>query len=206
MPIYAILSWLGFIFYGSTGRYVLPVSFVGWLWALINVIRTKRLDLGIVTFFFVLLASLYERHYGFSKGVKVALCISSVFVAMNYSIVIAFWNDKQNDLAKSKSQLWMNTFWGYCLVMMIFWVCAAGRTYLRGENGYTAVGLWLHLHVPIWCWRVSLIIHCTDQWDCLFFFTLFSLCTLEGAKLNRGWSAVTGNHEYWRKGRRRNWE
>mmetsp|Transcript_32975 Transcript_32975/g.69401 ORF Transcript_32975/g.69401 Transcript_32975/m.69401 type:complete len:152 (-) Transcript_32975:378-833(-) len=142
MPLYAIASWFGLCTQGNSGKYMLPVSLVGWIWAGINCIRTKRLDLGVISFFFVILASLYERHYGFTRGAKVALSVSSVMVAMNYSLVIAFWNDIQKDLAKSsKSELWMNIFWGYCASMVVFWVCAAVKNYMRGENGYTVVGL-----------------------------------------------------------------
>ena len=60
MPLYAIASWYGLCTQGSTGKYMLPVSLIGWIWAGINIIRTKRLDLGIVTFFLVLLSSLCE--------------------------------------------------------------------------------------------------------------------------------------------------
>lgn len=142
MPIYTIASWFGLISQGSTGKYVLPVALVGWFWAAINIYRTKRLDLGVVTFFFVLLAALYERKYGFTGGVKLALSVSSIFVAGNYSIVMVFWGQIKKDLVKSKSQLWMNVFLGYCICMMAFWVCAAAKTWTRapGGVGYTAVG------------------------------------------------------------------
>jgi len=137
MPLYAIASWYGLYTHGNTGKYMLPVSLVGWLWAVINVIRTKRLDLGIVTFFFVLLTSLYERHVGlFTRGMKLSLCISSILVATNYSLVIAFWKQIRKDLVKSKSELWCTIFYLYCAAMMAFWVCACARTHVRGETGY----------------------------------------------------------------------
>ncbi|KAL9179607.1 hypothetical protein ACHAXT_008897 [Thalassiosira profunda] len=134
MPIYALLSWLGLIFYGQTGRYILPVAVVGWIWAAINVARTKRLDLGIVTFFFVIVAALCERKFGFTNGVKLGLSVSSILVAGNYSLVLFFWKQIRKDLAKAKSQLWLSIFWWYCLSGTIFWLVAIVRTWMRGTK------------------------------------------------------------------------
>ena len=140
MPLYAIASWYGLYAYGDTGRHVLPVAFVGWVWAGINIARTRRLDLGIVTFLLVVLAASYERRHGFGRGVKLAVTVSSLLVAANYSLVIAFWGDISRDLAKAKSQTWMNVFWGYCAIMTAFWAGAAIRNHLRGESdGYALV-------------------------------------------------------------------
>eukprot|EP00585_Thalassiosira_rotula_P011413 CAMPEP_0196136646 /NCGR_PEP_ID=MMETSP0910-20130528/4888_1 /TAXON_ID=49265 /ORGANISM="Thalassiosira rotula, Strain GSO102" /LENGTH=148 /DNA_ID=CAMNT_0041396967 /DNA_START=114 /DNA_END=560 /DNA_ORIENTATION=- len=139
MPLYAIASWYGIFTQGNTGKYFFPVALVGWLWAGVNIYRTNRLDLGIVTFFFVLVASLCERKYGFTRGVKLALSVSSIMVALNYSLVVVFWKQIQKDLVKSKSQLWMNIFWGYCACMVAFWVCAAAKNHTRGENEYSVV-------------------------------------------------------------------
>ncbi|KAL3759014.1 hypothetical protein ACHAWU_008623 [Discostella pseudostelligera] len=138
MPLYSILSWYGLCAQGSSGKYILPVAIIGWVWAGINILRTKRLDLGIVTFFFVILSALFERKYGFTRGVKWSLCVSSMLVAANYSLVIAFWKVIQKDLSKTQSTTWMNIFWTYCASMMVFWVCVAIKTYGRGESiGYT---------------------------------------------------------------------
>ncbi len=142
MPLYSILSWYGLYAQGSSsGKYVLPIALVGWIWAGINIVRTKRLDLGIVTFLFVLLAAMSERQYGYTRGVKLSLCASSILVAANYSLVLAFWKAIQNDLAKTQSVTWMNIFWGYCASMTVFWICVSILSYGRGESesGYTVV-------------------------------------------------------------------
>lgn len=139
MPLYSILSWYGLYSHGSSGKYVLPVAIVGWLWAGINILRTKRLDLGIVSFFFVIIGALFERQYGLTRGAKWSICVSSLLVAANYSLVIAFWKVIQKDLSKTQSITWMNIFWTYCTSMVVFWICVAIKTYGRGESGYTLV-------------------------------------------------------------------
>ncbi|KAL7529752.1 hypothetical protein ACHAXR_003140 [Thalassiosira sp. AJA248-18] len=136
MPLYAIASWYGLLTQGKSGKYMLPVALIGWVWAGVNIYRTKRLDLGLVTFLFVILASICERHYGLTRGVKLSLSVSSIMVAANYSLVVIFWKQIQKDLAKSKSQVWMNIFWGYCACMMAFWVCAMAKTYGRDFDGF----------------------------------------------------------------------
>mmetsp|Transcript_3162 Transcript_3162/g.6974 ORF Transcript_3162/g.6974 Transcript_3162/m.6974 type:complete len:149 (-) Transcript_3162:300-746(-) len=138
MPIYALASWYGFLTQ-NTGEYVLPVALVGWIWAAFNIYRTKRVDLGVVTFFFVLIASLCEQRYGFTRGVKLALCVSSVLVAGNYSLVIAFWQQIEKHLAKKKSVLWLNIFRCYCVSGMLFWVCVAAKSYVRGGAGFAGM-------------------------------------------------------------------
>ncbi|KAL7517545.1 hypothetical protein ACHAWF_000130 [Thalassiosira exigua] len=135
MPLYAVASWHGLHAKGGTGEYVLPVALVGWIWAVINVCRTKRLDLGVVTFFLVLIAAVAERWCGLTNKVKLALTAASLLVAANYSLVVLFWGEIKKDLAKAKSSLWMNVFWGYCACMTAFWLCAAAKTHARGESG-----------------------------------------------------------------------
>ena len=139
MPLYAILSWIGLITQGNSGKYVLPVALIGWVWAGINIYRTKRFDLGILTFFFVLLSALAERQWGFTRGIKLAICISSIMVAGNYSLVVFFWKEIKKDLAKSKSVVWMNIFLGYCMAMMAFWVCVVAKSYARDFDGFTVI-------------------------------------------------------------------
>ena len=142
MPLYAISSWYGLYAYGESGKHVLPVALIGWLWALINIARTRRLDLGAFTFLLVIMASAYERKHGFGRGTKLALTISSLLVAANYYLVIAFWGDISKTLARAKGQHWMSVFWTYCATMVAYWVCAAARNHLRGETGgYATVSL-----------------------------------------------------------------
>jgi hypothetical protein len=142
MPLYAFVSWYGLYAHGDSGKHVLPVALIGWLWALINIARTRRLDLGIFTFLLVMLASVHERRHGFGGGAKLALTISSMLVAANYYLVIAFWGDISKPLAKAKSPYWMNVFWTYCATMTVYWACAAARNHLRGETvGYATVSL-----------------------------------------------------------------
>jgi len=132
MPLYAIASWYGLYAYGESGRHILPVAVVGWVWAGINIARTRRLDLGIFTFLLVVIAASYERRYGLGRATKLALSSSSVLVAANYSLVIAFWGEISRDLARVKSHAWMNVFWGYCATMTVYWACVAARNHLRG--------------------------------------------------------------------------
>lgn len=85
-------SWYGLITQANTGKHLLPISLIGWLWAGINIARSKRLDLGIVTFGLVLLASICERYYyGFTRGLRWGLTISCFLVAANFSLVVIFW-------------------------------------------------------------------------------------------------------------------
>lgn len=133
MPIYAIGSWYGLIAQGQTGQYILPVAFVGWVWAGINILKSKRLDLGVVSFFFAMVSALCENQWGFTPGVKLALTISSAMVAANYSLVVLFWGNLKKGLAKSgtKSGLWFKVFWTYCAAMTVFWAVTAAKTYMR---------------------------------------------------------------------------
>ena len=142
MPLYAIASWYGLYAYGESGRHLLPVAVVGWVWAGINIARTRRLDLGIFTFLLVVIAASYERRYGLGRATKLALTSSSVLVAANYSLVIAFWGEISRDLARVKSQAWMNVFWGYCATMPAYWACVVARNHLRGgetDGSYTPI-------------------------------------------------------------------
>mmetsp|Transcript_8691 Transcript_8691/g.19506 ORF Transcript_8691/g.19506 Transcript_8691/m.19506 type:complete len:164 (-) Transcript_8691:383-874(-) len=136
MPLYAMASWYGLITQANTGKHLLPISLIGWLWAGINIARSKRLDLGIVTFGLVLLASICERYYyGFTRGLRWGLTISCFLVAANFSLVVIFWKPISKDLARSnKSQMWMKIFWSYCACMMVFWLCAGYKNQMRGEN------------------------------------------------------------------------
>ena len=134
MPVYAAASWLGLYLCGSTGKHLLPIASFGWLWALFNIVRTRRLDLGIVTFALVMISSIWERQSGFHKGVKIASNISCLLVAANFSLVVIFWNSMVKELARSKSQLWLSIFWWYCAIMTVFWVCAAIRNQMRSED------------------------------------------------------------------------
>eukprot|EP00804_Cyclotella_cryptica_P004360 CCRYP_006787-RA/>CCRYP_006787-RA protein AED:0.06 eAED:0.06 QI:138/1/1/1/0/1/2/273/160 len=131
MPLYAIASWYGLYTRGQTGKHLLPIATFGWLWAAFNIARTQRLDLGIVTFGLVILASLWERRVGFTGGVKLALTVSCVAVAANFALPVVFWNSISRALAGSKSQLWLKIFWWYCATMVVFWVCAAYRNQVR---------------------------------------------------------------------------
>lgn len=141
MPIYAITSWIGLYRHGNTGTHLLPIASFGWIWAVFNIIRTRRLDLGVVTFALVILSSLWERHSGFHKGVKIALSISCVMVAANFSLVVIVWNSMVKELARSKSQLWLSVFYWYCATMVAFWICAAARNQFRGENNIHATSV-----------------------------------------------------------------
>lgn len=134
MPVYAIASWVGLYLHGSTGVHLLPVASFGWIWAIFNIIRTRRLDLGVVTFALVIMSSVWERRSGFHKGVKIALSISCMMVAANFSLVVVFWNSMVKELARSKSQLWLSIFYWYCASMTVFWICAAVRNQFRGED------------------------------------------------------------------------
>ena len=51
MPLYALISWYSLVKDDDdTGEYILPVSFVGWIWAVINTYTDQELDLGAITF------------------------------------------------------------------------------------------------------------------------------------------------------------
>lgn len=81
-----------------------------------------------------MLASLRERQAGFTSGVKIGLTASCAAVAVNFALPIVFWNSISKEVARSKSLLWLNVFWWYCVIMGVFWVCAAVRNQARGEN------------------------------------------------------------------------
>lgn len=62
------------------------------------------------------------------------LTASCAAVAVNFALPIVFWNSISKEVARSKSLLWLNVFWWYCVIMGVFWVCAAVRNQARGEN------------------------------------------------------------------------
>ena len=107
--------------------------------------RNQELDLGVVTFFFVLITSVYEQRYytggAFTRKIKWILVVSSIMVAANYGLVFLLWGGlKENFRSTAKNELWITIFYWYCVVMMAFWVCAAIKTSTRSlssENGYT---------------------------------------------------------------------
>lgn len=134
MPTYAAASWYGLLAYGDSGRYMLPISLFGWLWAGVNIARSRRFDLGIVTFAIVLAASIWERKNGYSAGVRYTLTMGSIMVAASFSLVVVFWTQIRDDLSKSKSRMWLTIFWSYCACMMLFWVSAAYTNYMRGTS------------------------------------------------------------------------
>ena len=128
MPLYAIFSWAALVTQENTGKYALvPVALVGWVWAGINIYRTNRFDLGIITFFFVLLSALAERQCGSAHWAKRATGISCLLVVGNYSLVVIFWEEIQQNLAKSKGVVWLDIFWLYCIAMLAFWVSAVAK-------------------------------------------------------------------------------
>ena len=145
MPLYALISWYSLYLKGDTGEYMLPVSLVGWIWAVINTYRNQELDLGAVTFFFVLITSVYERYYtggAFTRKIKWLLVVSSIMVAANYGLVFLLWGGlKENFRSTAKSELWITIFYWYCVVMMAFWICASIKTSTRSlsENRYSAI-------------------------------------------------------------------
>merc|ERR1719464_81887 len=113
MPLYAVASWYGLYAHGDTGSYNLPVALVGWVWAGINVLRTRQLDLGVVSFFLVLLASLGERRRGLTPGIRAALCGASAIVAANFALPLLFWRQIRKIVTKGKSDTWTTTFLTY---------------------------------------------------------------------------------------------
>jgi hypothetical protein len=134
MPVYAIGCWLGLYLNAATGKHLLPAALFGWVWAVINIMRSKRIDLGVVTFFLVILSTLLERNYGFTRGVRWAISGAAIAVAANFSLVVIFWKPIQKDLARSRSQLWLKVFYTYCLTLMIFWLASAYKNFVRGET------------------------------------------------------------------------
>ena len=144
MPLYALISWYSLVKDDDTGEYILPVSFVGWIWAVINTYTDQELDLGAITFFLVLIISLYEKYKGiFTRGIKWSLIISSLLVAANYGLVFILWKGlEETFVSNSKSELWIAIFYWYCVVMMLFWICASFKTYRRTMSegaGYSAI-------------------------------------------------------------------
>lgn len=141
MPAYAFASWYGLYTTGTNNnRHVLPIALIGWGWAVINITRTNRLDLGVVSFALAALSAWYERKYGLTKGTKIAMILSSALVAMNYALVPANWGRITRTLAKTKSQTWLHIYFGYCVSQMVFWVCESVRNSMRSENvGYIPV-------------------------------------------------------------------
>ena len=143
MPLYALISWYGLIKDDNTGEYILQVSLVGWIWAVVNTYTNQELDLGAITFFFVVIISLYEKYKGvFTRGIKWSLIISSLLAAANYGLVFILWKGLEEAfVSNSKSDLWIAIFYWYCVAMMIFWIWSSIKTYKRtmSEGGYAVV-------------------------------------------------------------------
>ena len=118
MPLYALISWYSLYKDDDKGEYILPVSFVGWIWAVINTYTNQELDLGAITFFLVLIISLYEKYKGvFTRGIKWSLIISSLLVAANYGLVFILWGGLEEAfISNSKSELWIANFIGIVLL------------------------------------------------------------------------------------------
>ena len=131
MPLHAVVSWYLLYTQGDTGKFILPVALSGWVWAGINILRTKRLDLGVFTFFFVILASLFERQYGLTPGIQLALCCSSALVAVNFSLPNIFWSQIRKAITRRKGDTWSTIFRTYCACMTVFWLLATARTRVR---------------------------------------------------------------------------
>lgn len=92
MPLYVLISWYSLYKDDDKGEYILPVSSVGWIWAVVNTYTNQELDLGAITFFLVLIISLYEKYKGvFTRGIQWSLIISSLLVAANYGLVFILW-------------------------------------------------------------------------------------------------------------------
>ena len=141
MPAYAIGCWIG-LYKNDTGKHLLPAALFGWIWAIINIMRSKRIDLGVVTFGLVVIFTLVERYYGFTRGVKWAISLAALAVAANFSLVVIFWRPIRKDLSKSKSQLWLKVFFTYCVTLMIFWIVSSFKNFVRGEistSSYSSV-------------------------------------------------------------------
>eukprot|EP00985_Skeletonema_marinoi_P012045 scaffold5751_cov136-Skeletonema_marinoi.AAC.5 len=51
MPAYAIGCWIGLYKNADTGKHLLPAALFGWIWAIINIMRSKRIDLGVILWF-----------------------------------------------------------------------------------------------------------------------------------------------------------
>mmetsp|Transcript_6605 Transcript_6605/g.10076 ORF Transcript_6605/g.10076 Transcript_6605/m.10076 type:complete len:164 (-) Transcript_6605:256-747(-) len=142
MPAYAIGCWIGLYKNADTGKHLLPAALFGWIWAIINIMRSKRIDLGVVTFGLVIIFTLLERYYGFTRGVRWAISAAALAVAANFSLVVVFWKPIQKDLSRSKSQLWLKVFFSYCFTLMIFWIVSAYNNFVRGEpstSSYSSV-------------------------------------------------------------------
>ena len=142
MPAYAIGCWIGLYKNADTGKHLLPAALFGWLWAIINILRSKHIDLGVVTFGLVIIFTLVERYYGFTRGVKWAISLAALAVAANFSLVVIFWGPIRKDLSKSKSQLWLKVFFTYCVTLMIFWIVSSFKNFVRGEiatSSYSSV-------------------------------------------------------------------
>ena len=143
MPSYAIGCWIGLYNNAETGKHLLPAALFGWIWAVINIMRNKRLDLGVVTFGLVVLFTLLEKQYGLTRPIKWAISLSALSVAANFSLVVVLWKAIQKDLARSRSPFWLKVFFSYCALMMIFWIVAAYKNFKRvgtlSSSSYSSV-------------------------------------------------------------------
>jgi hypothetical protein len=132
MPLYATASWIGVLYYGEEGKYLLPVSMFGALWAASNCMKNKKLDAGCISMGIVAAASGTKLILGEdSKTIRSIQTFGCVLAAANFALPLFLLEKVKRTFRKTRSPFWINVFITYLIVMVAFWTYAAYKNYDR---------------------------------------------------------------------------
>jgi hypothetical protein len=132
MPLYATASWIGVLYYGDEGKYLLPVSTFGALWALFNCMKNKRVDAGFISMGIVAAASGTKLILGEdSKTIRNIQTVGCLLAAANFALPLLMLPKLKRMFRKTRSAFSTNIFITYLVVMVAFWTYAAYTNYDR---------------------------------------------------------------------------
>eukprot|EP00978_Attheya_sp_CCMP212_P048518 scaffold534283_cov75-Attheya_sp.AAC.1 len=125
MLVYATGSWVSILTLDDPLDCVLPVSIVGTLWAIRNIVKFEQADLGVISMGIVALAS--SPLLGRYRRIETFGCF---LAAANFLVPLLLWTKLFPLVRNKRSLLWTNIFVTYCSAMAFFWIYAA---HLNGQ-------------------------------------------------------------------------
>eukprot|EP00978_Attheya_sp_CCMP212_P014529 scaffold37056_cov51-Attheya_sp.AAC.1 len=120
MLVYATGSWVSMIALDDPLQCVFPVSIVGTLWAIRNIVKFEEADLGVISMGIVALAS--SPVLGRYRRIETFGCF---LAAANFLAPLLLWTKISPLVRFRRSILWTNIFLTYCSAMAFFWIYAA---------------------------------------------------------------------------------
>lgn len=129
MPVSSAINWMLILSDSGKDSWVLPTSLFGALWAVRNMLITKRLDLGAITMGLVASADTVGRLFGHGTMSRATRLVGCVLVAANYALPLLMWSTIKKMFAKSKSIFWLKVFYYHCCNGVVFWIIGAMNMY-----------------------------------------------------------------------------